>query len=187
MKWLKRLGPVIVVLLVIPALLPDHFEVKRSIAIKGSQADVYSYLVNLQSWPEWSPWLAEDPSAEARFDGVPGVVGSFHEWKGKKIGSGRQTLIQIREPEFMEFDLKFQEPASPPATSSMLVNPQNDGVLVTWGMKGSLSYPVERVLGLMIPGMIGGKFEEGLKNMKKQLEAPPFPDPYEPKVIENPE
>ncbi len=170
MKWLKFLGLVVLVLLAVPAFLPDHFEVERKILIDDSQADVYSYLVNLESSREWNPWLAEEPNAKIKFEGIPGVVGSFHEWEGIAVGHGRQTLIEVREPEYMAFKLEFMDPASPPAMSYMEVTPKGDNTQVVWGMRGALSYPFERVFGLMIPGMIGKKFTEGLENLKQHLE-----------------
>ncbi len=170
MKWLKFLGLIVLLLLAVPALLPDHFEVERSILIDDSQSDVYSYLVNLESSREWNPWLAEEADAKIKFEGIPGVVGSYHEWEGISVGHGRQTLTEVREPEYMAFKLEFMDPASPPAMSYMEVTPKGDNTEVVWGMRGALSYPFERVFGLMIPGMIGKKFTEGLENLKQHLE-----------------
>ncbi len=170
MKALKIVAGILVILLLVPALLPREFEVKRSIEIADSQENVFSYLVNLELWQEWSPWLAAEPEAQVEFGGVPGVVGSYQEWNGKVVGSGRQTLSAVQQPDSMEFELEFTEPASAPATSSMKITPKNEGVEVTWAMQGSLSYPFGRVFGLLMPQFIGKKFEEGLENLKSKLE-----------------
>lgn len=172
MKYLNYIVGLLIVLAIIPAFLPSSFEVSRSIEIQNTQEDVYAYLVNLDSWSEWSPWLAMEPEATLKFDGIPGVVGSSSEWKGKVIGHGKQTLTKLNEPDYLETKLEFIEPESSEATAFMKIEPKEYKTLVTWGMKGHLSYPLERVMGLMMKSMIGEQFEQGLKNLKNKLEEP---------------
>ncbi len=154
-----------------PAFLPGEFETSRSININTSQTDAFSYLVNLESWSEWSPWLAMDPEANQSFHGIPGVVGSYNQWKGEKIGAGRQTLTALTEHDYIETKLEFTEPNASPATGYIKIKPADSGVHVTWGMRGSLSYPVERVFNLFMMPQVEESFEKGLENLKHILES----------------
>lgn len=169
-KWLLIIFIPILIIALIPAFLPSQFVFERSIRIDVSQEDAFDYLVNLQDWREWSPWLEKEPSAEFVSVGTPGVVGSYNEWNGEKIGNGRQTLIKIREPKYIETHLEFHSPQKSEGTGYFELVDLGDGVEVTWGMKAQLSYPVERVMGLFLPGVLKDDFKNGLENLKFQLE-----------------
>ena len=172
-KWAKIIVPIIAILLIIPALLPSEFEVTRKIEINQPQESVYSYIVNLEAWPQWSPWMTEDPQASNKFHGIPGVVGSYQEWEGEIVGHGKQTLTQLQEPEYMQTKLEFFSPNRSTATGYMKIEPSGESVTLIWGMRGHLDYPFGRVFGFMIPEMLGKKFDQGLQNLKKRLEATP--------------
>ncbi len=169
-KWLLLIFIPILVVALVPALLPSEFVFERSIRINVSQEDAFDYLVNLQDYREWSPWLEKEPSAEFVSVGTPGVVGSYNEWKGQEIGSGRQTLTKVREPKYIETQLRFHSPQESEGIGYFKLVDLGDGVEVTWGMKSHLSYPIERVMGLFLPGMMEPDFKNGLENLKFQLE-----------------
>jgi len=168
---IKYLAAILAIILIVPAFLPNQFQVEKSITIQSSQENIYSYLVNLESWQEWSPWMAKEPNAEFSFHGIPGVVGSYTQWSGEVIGAGKQTLTELQGHEYIETKLEFTEPNTPDSIGYMKIVDEVNQVKVIWGMKGELSYPIERVLGLFIPSMIAPDFEKGLKSLKMRLEA----------------
>lgn len=159
--------------LLIPLLLPSELDVVREIKIQTTQANAYSYLVNLETWKEWSPWLEKEPSASSDFFGIPGVVGSYTEWKGKKIGSGRQTLIELNEPLSIKTQLDFYEPFKSSAVGYIKLDDYGENVLVKWGMNMTLDYPLGRYFGLFVEDNLGPDFNKGLQNLKSKLEATP--------------
>ena len=69
-----------------------------------------------------------------------------------------------------EAKLEFFEPSNTVSTGYMKISQEAGKVHVTWGMKGKLSYPIERVFGLFLPSMVAPDFETGLKSLKAQLE-----------------
>ena len=168
---MKILAALIAAAMIIPAILPSHFNVEREIIINSPREDAFSYLVNLESWQEWSPWLAQEPTAEHSFHGTPGVVGSYTQWNGEVIGAGKQTLTTIEEPKYLEMKLEFTKPNQSEATGYMKFSDTAEGVQIIWGIKGELSYPVERVMGPFMDSMIGKEFETGLNSLKGRLEA----------------
>lgn len=176
MKFIKILFAILVALAILPLLIPSHYEIERSTHIQASPEEVFSYLVNLESLPEWGPWFEQEPSAERMFSGIPGVVGSAIEWKGQKIGAGKQTLISVQEPEYIELKLEFYEPQTSSATSYFILEPDSPGVKVTWGVSGERSYPFERVIGFLLKGQIADNFDKGLQNLKSHLDKPSTPE-----------
>ncbi len=163
----------ITIILIVPFLLPNQLKYEKSITINASQEEAYAYLVNLQNWKEWNPWLEKEPSAEFVFVGIPGVVGSQAEWSGKMIGTGRQTLTKLREPEYIESHLEFIEPRPSTGTGYIKIINLDKQIKITWGMQTPLPYPIGRVMGLFIPSMLDADFSKGLQNLKNQLEKSP--------------
>lgn len=161
---------IVSVFLILPALLPSEFNVERSTVIKKDRSDIYSRIVNLESWPEWDPWFEMEPTAEVSFDGIPGVVGSSSSWSGDKVGSGKQTLTKLIAPEYIQTELEFFTPQPSKATGFWTFTESPEGTLVTWGMKGKLDYPIGRLMGLFMDDMIGKPFEKGLNNLKTLAE-----------------
>lgn len=157
---------------IIPALLPSTYVVERTTTINQSANTVYSELVNLEGWREWSPWIEKEPTAEQSFDGIPGVVGSSVAWDGEIIGSGKQTLTTLNEPTYLEMDLELYDPNPSRSIAYFKIDENSLGVEVTWGVKGSLSYPIERVVGLFMEQLIAPDFERGLERLKERLERP---------------
>ena len=158
-------------LLIVPLFLPNEFTVERSIHIQTERSPIFSRIVDLQSWKDWSPWYAQEPDADYSFEGTPGVVGSSSQWKGEKIGAGKQTLTKIVQPEYVETKLEFFEPENSQATGYWKFNEENGCTTVVWGIKGELGYPIGRIMGCFMDKMIGSDFEKGLSSLKNVMEA----------------
>ena len=170
-KWLLSfLAALLFFAFILPLFLPNKYSVERSIVINKSRDDVYSKIINLEAWPEWSPWNAMDPEAEYQVVGPEGVVGTFSTWKGEKIGSGKQTLTQLVDPELVVFAIEFHETQQGLAQSSFTLSETENGTNVTWAIQGELTYPLERYFGLMMDSMLGKEFEKGLSSLKANLE-----------------
>lgn len=172
MKNIKYLLIVVLVVLGLLSLLPSQFDVAHSIEIEGSQEDVYSYLVNLESWPEWNPWLAIDPETKVTFSGIPGIVGSAIEWDGEKTGKGRLLLVNLQEPEHIDTQLIFHEPRTFTANGYLQISPEvHSKTTVTWGFKGTLRFPIQRFQGIFLERMLNPHLEMGLRNLKNTIES----------------
>lgn len=174
MKVLKIILLVLVILvailLVVAAFLPSDFKVARSIEINQPVQVVFNTLDNYKKQPAWDPWLPMDPEAEVVFSGPDSGVGATYSWKGKIIGSGKMTIIEIQENETIKYNLEFFEPQPMASKISWELEPTATGTRAIWTNYGTLSYPVERFMGLMLDGMLGPDFERGLNNLKNLLE-----------------
>lgn len=153
-------------------LLPSSYVVERAETVSTSPEDTYSYLVNLEAAKEWNPWIEQEPEAEFKIEGIPGVVGSSSEWNGKKIGAGKQTLISLEEPKYIEYKLEFSKPSKGEAKGYFKLEDSSSGTKVIWGMKSENLGPFGRVMGLFMDSMLGRDFEKGLANLKNRLEKP---------------
>ena len=178
-KWL--LGIIVLLALVVfggGLLLKDEVHVERSVRIDRPPAQVYSLLLNMQRFNEWSPWRDYDPSAKTEFSGPPSGVGAKMGWKGDK---GDGTMEIVGEVENAEVSVALDFGADGKATSKYLLSPAGEGTEVRWtfdsDFEGDL---IGRWFGLMMDSMIGPQYERGLSDLKKLAESQPLPAPPEP-------
>lgn len=175
MKWLKAALGTFVLLVVIfyavALILPETYEVQRSIEVERPPLFVYNEVKDYQNWYHWSPWFAMEPTATYNYQGSPGAIGFRMEWIGEKIGEGSLTLENLIEPERIEGRLQFTKPPLPPSKDVWILDETEAGTKVRWINKGQLPYPVGRYLGLMMEQQVGGTMEQGLESLKKYLES----------------
>ena len=46
------------------ACLDGHFRVRRSLEVEAPIEAAYAAVLDLKSWPMWSPWLMHEPDAQ---------------------------------------------------------------------------------------------------------------------------
>jgi hypothetical protein len=160
----------VVLFLGIALLLPARYEVVRSAQINKPIEDVYGKVSDLQQWQSWNPWSKQEPSAKNTITGTGQQKGQRWAWEGKVVGKGSMTLTEATENKSVSYALKFEEPMQSEALNTLALEVSNGGTKVSWHMKGNLDYPIGRYFGLMMDGMIGKDFEDGLQNLKQELE-----------------
>lgn len=175
MKILKILilGLVCLLLLVLLAgfLMPSHWKAERSLAIRATPAAVHAHVGNLERWPEWMPWIAEDPQMAIEFEGEAGAVGSVMRWKSVKMGDGTMTLTHTDPPTGMGYSLRMRE-FDTPAHGTIRLAPEGDNTRVTWTDEGEVGRnPIMRVSVPLLEAMLGHYFDLGLGALKKNVES----------------
>ena len=63
-KILAAVGVVLVLFLVVVALQPAEFSVKRTGTINAPAALAYAQVADFKGWEQWSPWDKLDPKQE---------------------------------------------------------------------------------------------------------------------------
>jgi hypothetical protein len=174
MKILKIIGIIVgglvALFLIVTAILPSSYRVERSIEINKPAEVIYQLVVNLPNWPKWDPFTEQEPSAKSSFSGESGTIGSRWDWEGKKIGTGSLTVEDIVPNQSIRSKMVSVAPQPWAATDNWRFEPTANGTKVIWTIEGSLSYPVERVIGLFMESMLGPICEKGLANLKKVSE-----------------
>ncbi|MBF8962431.1 SRPBCC family protein [Pontibacter sp. FD36] len=68
-------------------LLPDSYEVRRSIVVNARPEQVFTYLNNPTEWEKWNAWnKAYDPTMIRLYGGPLTGKGAYQEWNGDKVG-----------------------------------------------------------------------------------------------------
>lgn len=174
MKALKIIGIIVLFILalifIVPLFLPGSFYVTRTAEIDKPIEQVFKSATDYTLRAKWDPWLEQEPTAEVKVENVPGMIGSWYEWKGEEIGSGRMEILEVEMPFKIVSSLNFIEPFESSSTVIWEFEPMEGKTKVTWGFKGDAAYPMERIFLANIDGQIGPDFEKGLANFKKLVE-----------------
>lgn len=168
------LAGIVILILFLALIAPKSYNVFRTIEISRPKAEMFEHLKSLKRQDEWSPWAKKDPNMEKKFTGTDGEVGCVSYWKGNKdVGEGEQELTKIIDGERIEGELRFLKPWKSTSDCYFDVDYAGDGkTKVTWGFSGKNKFPMSIMMLFMnMDKAVGPDFEEGLKNLKTQMES----------------
>jgi effector-binding domain-containing protein/uncharacterized protein YndB with AHSA1/START domain len=177
MKFLRGLLftviAVIILILVVAIFLPAEVNVSRKIMIAKPVQHVYSMAVDFNHRTKWDPWLKMDPNAETNIVTVDGFIGSKYSWKGNEIGSGEMVIEEVKPNEYIKSSIKFFEQDSEGVVEWMFKE-IDTGSEVEWKFSSNVSYPIGRIFGVIMKGMLKSQLDEGLKGIKKLCDNEPY-------------
>lgn len=160
----------VALILFVPVFMKPSFQIERSIEIAKPAEVIFPFVSDFSKWKDWSHWSSTDPGQKVTISGSPGQVGHKMEWDGKINGKGIQTVISITENKSVASSLIFTEPNSMESVATLSFTSTATGTKVIWSNEGKLDYPVGRLFGPFLDGMVGPDFEKGLMNLKKLVE-----------------
>ena len=174
MTLIYIVAAIIILIILLAAIGPKTYNVSRSIVIDKPKEIVFPYLKMVKNQDHWSPWKKKDPDMKQTFTGTDGEVGFKASWVGnKEVGEGSQTITAIVENERIENHLVFLKPWKSESDGYYTVEDAGPGqTKVVWGFKGQNKFPATIfMLFFNMDKAVGKDFEEGLDNLKKELEA----------------
>ena len=176
MKIVKYLGLGLLILIVLLALvgflLPSNYHVERSVSIKCKPADVFQYINNLKTWPDWTVWNTSNyADLKQEFHEPSSGAGASYSWTSTKAGSGTMKLVSADPEKGIAYELDFEHGKYPSKGVIKTEATRRHGLKVTWTNEGELGMnPIGRYFGLMMDDMLGADFQQGLENLKGKVE-----------------
>jgi len=178
MKILKisliSLGALIALIFIIPIFTQKIVDVERVITINKPKEQVFEYIKLLKNQTHYSTWAKKDPNTIMTYTGTDGTVGFVSKWasKNEDVGAGEQEIKKVTDGQRIDYELRFTEPFE--STSSCYMSADaltENSTKVKWGFHSVMPYPMNLML-LFVSGeeMCGKDFEEGLVNLKSNLE-----------------
>lgn len=158
----------IMALVAIGFVLPSSKRVERSREIGAPPERVMALVSDLRRWPDWSPWVEQDPRITWRYSGPQQGVGSTQTWYGPKAGRGKITITKVT-PRGIEYNLWFADNPIP-APGGVELEPVPQGTKITWHLTSQFGpNPLTRWFGVLIDPIVGPDFERGLKKLEKRV------------------
>lgn len=158
--------------------LEDKVQVSRTITIDRPADKVFKTVNSMHHFNQWSPWAKFDPNAKYQYSGPEYGVGSSMSWQGnEEVGSGKQTIMEIKPDSMVKSELYFDGQGDDPAWSTFKIKDNGQSAEVSWifdaDFKGDV---IGRYFGMMMDNMLGPQYEDGLQNLKTLVEAQPVYD-----------
>lgn len=176
MKLLKKLLLAVMVIpiaiILLSLFLPSKYRVERTVVMRAKADAVYAYVNTLKNWPDWTAWTTNKyPDMKYSFSGPESGVGATYHWEGQSSGSGALKLIRVEPGQRLDYELNFEN-GKHVSTGAIVIEPEGESLKVTWFNEGSLGWnPVSRIFGLLMDGMMGPDFEEGLRKLQQRFES----------------
>lgn len=178
MKALKILLVLVAALLLaffgIGLMLPSQASLSREIEIAAPPEKVFDTLNSFERFNEWSPWAALDPATRYTLEGPARGVGAVHSWSSEdpQVGSGRQEILRSEPHRLITVRLSFSG-FDAENLSHYRLSPAATGTRVVWEYQTDVGGQIlGRYFLLMLDGMLGPQYEQGLAQLKQLLEAP---------------
>jgi len=161
---------VVIAFLIIALVMPTAFSYEVEIIVNKPKAEVFDYLKYLKNQNNWSVWILTATDMKQEYTGTDGTAGFISAWEGKKAGKGAQELIKVTEGERVDTELRFEKPFKTTNKGYFITTAVDaNKTKVVWGMAGD-SPRLFNVISALMKGTLMKDFNQGLSNVKKNLE-----------------
>ncbi len=146
----------------ISLFIPSHIRISRAVNIKSSADSVLNQISDMNKWKQWYPG----------FDTM--MIEPLSSKEGRLVsGKLASTIISITESRAGEIKAEFKSGSKNPVLSGWEAKSYNssDSLTLQWYLDFKLKwYPWDKFFSLAFDKMYGIQMEEGLRNLKKNVE-----------------
>jgi len=172
-------GVVVGGILVLVALRPDTFQVRRSATIKAKPEQIFPLINDLHRFNTWNPFDKKDPNLKGSYSGPESGKGATYAFDGNKnVGKGSIEILDSAPASKVTMALHMLEPFRVDNrvdfTLKPALGPEAGATEVTWAMQGAVPYFAKIIhLFVNMDRMVGTEFEAGLASLKTIAEKTP--------------
>ncbi len=174
-KILAGLGFILAIFVIVAALRPEDYLIKRDISISANPEIIFPFLVNAKSADSWMPWKEHDPQVKNTYSGPEEGVGSTSHWESPgQMGTGKAEVVEAILNKSVKTKITYTKPMVMNQDSEFILNPEGDSTKMTWTVTGKQPFFARLMCTLMFMNMdkyVGGMFEQGLAKLKAIVEA----------------
>lgn len=159
------------------AVQPNEFKFSRSRIIDAPKSMIFNTVNDYTNWPQFSPWIEQDPDAELIYGQKTVGVDGNYSWYGKTLGKGSMKTLTVEDNAVITQKIHFVEPFKSESKINWFFEDVDTGTKVTWSMSGKQDFNTKVYTTFMgsIEETTGPDFNRGLlkldslivSNMKK--------------------
>ena len=169
------IGSILLAALIYLVLQKGRFHVQRSLEIDATVETVFDAVLDLKSWPLWSPWLMHEPDTHLDYSEKVNAEGGHCSWDGQLIGAGELTHLEIRPGRAIHQQVELRRPFKSGNQVDWKFEKTGARTLVTWEMQGKMPF-LWRFTAKRMQSMIARDYELGLALLSGYLnQAMPHP------------
>lgn len=174
-KILIGLGALLAVFVIIAAMKPEDYLIKRDVTINAKPEVIYPYLVSAKNADSWMPWKEVDSQVQMTYSGPVEGVGSVSSWESSgDMGTGKAEVVGAILNQSVKTKITYTKPMEMSQDSEFALTPHGESTLMTWTVSGKQPFFARLVCTLMLMNMdkyVGGMFERGLAKLKTMVET----------------
>jgi len=149
--------------IVIGLLLPQSYNVTKSININANTHIVKPLITDFSQWHKWSPWKKLDPSVELSLGEPSTGVGAHQSWQSK-WGAGEMTTTALSANKMVLNILFAQEHI---IAAKVIFTQNAKTVTVTFQITGQATLPlVSGYVAVLSEHILSNAVSLGLNNLK---------------------
>ena len=150
----------------ISLLFPKKIVIVRAGKINAPKAMVMQQIRYFRNWPNWSPWIAIEPTVKMEYGGKDGDLNSYYKWRGDETGEGKMTNISVMQDQ-LNYTLEFIKPWKGKADGYISTKSINEkSTYLVWSMTIESKYPLN-VFNFVTEKIVSDDFEKGIELLNK--------------------
>ena len=164
---------IIAIPFILALITKKNYSIERNIVINRPKLVVFDYIKYLKNQDYYSKWVMMDPTKKKSFRGTDGTIGFVYAWDGnKQAGKGEQEIINIKEGERIDVEIRFERPFAAIAQAPFILEELSENeTRLKWGMSSTMNYPMNIILLFMDADKLLGKdLQTSLTTLKGILE-----------------
>lgn len=173
-KVLAALALILSIFVVVAALKPADYLIKRDILINAKPEAIFPYLSSAKNADSWMPWADHDPQVKNSYSGPDDGVGSTASWESPgQMGTGKAEVVAIVPLQSVKTKITYSKPMEMNQDSEFILTPEGENTRMTWQVGGNQPFIARFMCTIMFMNMdkyVGGMFEEGLNKLKTKVE-----------------
>ena len=144
MKALKYIAFILLILFIglsiFIAVQPNAFDFNRSRLIKAPVSLVFDKVNDYKSWPEFSPWIEQEPNATLTYLEKTSGEDAGYGWEGEILGIGNMETISVDKNKAINQKINFIKPFESNSDINWAFEETAEGTKVTWAMSGKQDF-----------------------------------------------
>lgn len=174
-KILAGLALILGIFVVVAAIRPADYLIKRDIVINAKPEAIFPFLVSTKKADTWMPWKETDPQVQITYSGPEEGMGLISSWDSPgQMGTGKAEVVGVIANQSVKTKITYAKPMEMNQDSEFTLTPQGESTQMTWTVTGNQPFFARLICTVMFMNMdqyVGGMFEKGLNKLKLIVEG----------------